>query len=68
MRDKWLWPMRVYFVVTMVLVVAYGIGRAFTPFWLDIAFIAWCAGFVVAWSIYVRRKRDGNRSAPRAPR
>ena len=56
MKDKWLVPMRIYFVVTLVLVAVYAVGRAFTPFWLDIAFIAWCGLFALLWNVYSKRR------------
>ena len=51
--------MRAYFVVTLVILVAYFFVRPFTPFWLDGAFIGWCLAFVVVW----KKFRDRNRAA-----
>lgn len=59
--------MRIYFVVTLVLVAAYAVGRAFTPFWLDIAFIAWCGLFVLLWNVYSKRRVRENGGEVDAP-
>jgi len=56
MGNKLVLAMRVYLVVTFVLLLAYGVGRAFTPFWVDVAFIAWCLLFLIVWSIFSKEK------------
>jgi hypothetical protein len=50
--------MRIYFVITLALLFAYGLGRAVTPLWIDLAFVAWCAVFVLTWKGYSRSKRE----------
>jgi len=51
-KDFGLLAMRIYFVATVALLIAYGIGRAFTPLWLDIAFMLWCGIFLVVWQVF----------------
>ena len=58
MRNRWPLAMRIYIVTTFALLLAYGVGRAFTPFWIDLAFIAWCLLFVIIWSSFAKRKPD----------
>jgi hypothetical protein len=48
--------MRIYFVATIAILIAYGIGRAFTPFWLDVAFMLWCGIFIAVWGIFMRSR------------
>ena len=50
------WVMRVYLLLTVIVLVIYFFLRAITPPWLDIAFMVWCAVFVAVFTRYLRKR------------
>ena len=56
---------RIYFAVTIILLIIYFFARVVTPFWVDAAFIAWCGLFVVIFGVAYRNVQTREERAGR---